>query len=293
MWHGRPASASLRLPPSGVLWLAPENASPEQAADIGQAAPVAPFAPEVVGDTTPAAPATPVVPDSPAGLSDAPELTSGDGALVDEPASDGADDSADDSADVDPAYALDDADDATAPVAPAGAETDGTAPPVPTATDQDVDAGPVPSATDADAPHFPDEAPDELVEQHADLLDAAPSAGVTADAPVVAPEVPQVEVSPLGTGPEDVPPDAAYEDESPLLERTPGSPDVVADEPRFSTEEAERPLPASGRPDTLDTATPSATSEPTTSEPAGSEAASPEEPAVPESASPERDGSGR
>ena len=24
LWHGRPASAVLRLPPSGVLWLVPE-----------------------------------------------------------------------------------------------------------------------------------------------------------------------------------------------------------------------------------------------------------------------------
>ena len=42
MWHGRPASAALRLPPSGVLWLAPERSGgrvgAEQAADIGQAA---------------------------------------------------------------------------------------------------------------------------------------------------------------------------------------------------------------------------------------------------------------
>ena len=65
MWHGRPASAALRLPPSGVLWLAPERSvqdeiGAEQAADIGQAAPVAPFAPEVVGDTSPAI----TVPDS-------------------------------------------------------------------------------------------------------------------------------------------------------------------------------------------------------------------------------------
>ena len=63
MWHGRPASAALRLPPSGVLWLAPERGvvgevGPEQAADIGQAAPVAPSAPDVVGDTTPATPPT-------------------------------------------------------------------------------------------------------------------------------------------------------------------------------------------------------------------------------------------
>ena len=88
MWHGRPASAALRLPPSGVLWLAPERLAEigaGQAADIGQAAAVAPFAPEVVGDTAPAI----TVPDSPAGLTEMPELPSGDGALTD---------------DVDPAY---------------------------------------------------------------------------------------------------------------------------------------------------------------------------------------------
>jgi 1,4-alpha-glucan branching enzyme len=26
-WHGRPASATITLPPLGVLWLAPEEAS--------------------------------------------------------------------------------------------------------------------------------------------------------------------------------------------------------------------------------------------------------------------------
>src|SRR6185437_15675200 len=79
VWHGRPASAALRLPPTGVLWLAPERTEPGQAADIGQAAPVAAFAPEVVGDTTPAV----TVPDSPGGLADMPELTSGYGRIDD------------------------------------------------------------------------------------------------------------------------------------------------------------------------------------------------------------------
>ena len=74
VWHGRPASAVLQLPPAGVLWLAPERPvqdeiGAEQAADIGQAAAVAPFAPEVVGDTTSAI----TVPDSPAALTDMPE----------------------------------------------------------------------------------------------------------------------------------------------------------------------------------------------------------------------------
>ncbi|MDF3049949.1 MAG: 1,4-alpha-glucan-branching enzyme, partial [Pseudonocardia sp.] len=83
MWHGRPASAALRLPPSGVLWLAPERGvvdevGPEQAADIGQAAPVAPFAPEVVGDTTPATPPTA------AAGNGATEFFSGDGTSTDD-----------------------------------------------------------------------------------------------------------------------------------------------------------------------------------------------------------------
>jgi 1,4-alpha-glucan branching enzyme len=274
MWHGRPASAALRLPPSGVLWLAPEQAEPEQIADVGQAAPVAPFAPEIVGDTTPA------VPDSPAGLMDAPELTSGDGTIVSEPAVD------EPSVDVDPAY-LDDtdgrlpsADQGTLPEgslradegpgtsgqpawvlaeARAGSTADEAAPADPVATDRDIDAGPVPSATDADAHHHPEE---EAVPRQAELLDAAPSAGVSADAPVVAPEVPEVEVPPLGTGPEEVPADAAYEDEPPALERTPGAPEAVVDEPRFSSDVAERPVPVGGIPDALDVATPSATRSP-------------------------------
>ena len=83
MWHGRPASAALRLPPTGVLWLAPERSvqdeiGAEQAADIGQAAAVAPFAPEVVGDTTSAI----TVPDSPAALTDMPSAGVGGTAPV-------------------------------------------------------------------------------------------------------------------------------------------------------------------------------------------------------------------
>ena len=44
MWHGRPASAVLQLPPSGVLWLAPEPYSPGAAA--AAAADAVPAAPE-------------------------------------------------------------------------------------------------------------------------------------------------------------------------------------------------------------------------------------------------------
>jgi 1,4-alpha-glucan branching enzyme len=270
MWHGRPASAALRLPPSGVLWLAPERAEPDQAADIGQAAPVAPFAPEVVDDTTPAS----AVPDSPNGSVDMPELTSGDGAI---------DDAA--TGDVDLAYALDDdAPPAAADTAPpsaeggtlpegsirpdeasgsatrpewavaeaasgdvSGADDDGTAPDVPFATDTDIDAGPVPSATDADvdAPRFPDEAPAEAVAHHADLLDAAPSAGVSADAPVVAPEVPEVEIAPLGTESDQVPPDAASEDVPPVLEPTPGA-EAVLDEPTTESDVTETAVAVGG-----------------------------------------------
>ena len=90
MWHGRPASAALRLPPSGVLWLAPERGvvdevGPEQAADIGQAAPVAPSAPDVVGDTTPATPPTA------AAGNGATEFFSGDGTSTDDALPEGAD----------------------------------------------------------------------------------------------------------------------------------------------------------------------------------------------------------
>jgi 1,4-alpha-glucan branching enzyme len=215
MWHGRPASAALRLPPSGVLWLAPERSvvdevGAEQAADIGQTTPVAPFAPEVVDDTTPAV----TVPDSPAGLTDRPELTSGNGAVGE---------------DVDLAYAVDDDE----------------APPRP-ATDTDVAAGPVPSATDADAPHFPDEASAEAVAHHAELLDEAPSAGVSADAPVVAPEVPEVEYPPLGGEADQVPPDTATEDEPPALELAPGAAEAVLDEPVSGSDVTESAVAVGG-----------------------------------------------
>jgi 1,4-alpha-glucan branching enzyme len=267
MWHGRPASAALRLPPSGVLWLAPERPvsdvlGQEEAADIGQATPVAPFAPEVVGDTTPAV----VVPDS---LADMPEWTSGDGAIDDRtkggdvdlvhpahhdaPApsagvpewssGDGAIDDRTSGGDVDLAYVADD-----------------DAPP-PVATDTDIDAGPVPSATDADAPHFPDEAPDDAVARHAEVIDSAGSAGVSADAPVVAPEVPEVEVAALGTvsdswEADQVPPDAAAEDEPPALELTPGAAEAVLDEPRGDSDVTETSVAVGG---SAEAATPSAT----------------------------------
>jgi 1,4-alpha-glucan branching enzyme len=56
MWHGRPASAMLQLPPSGVLWLAPEPAegSATPSASAGAAAPSGTAAPS----TSAGAPAT-------------------------------------------------------------------------------------------------------------------------------------------------------------------------------------------------------------------------------------------
>ena len=93
-------------------------------------------------------------------------------------------------------------------------------------------------------------------------LDSAPSAGVSADAPVVAPEVPQVVASPLGTEPEAVPADVAQEDEPPVLEATPGAPDAVLDEPRFASDVAERPATVGGSPEALEASTPSATRSP-------------------------------
>ena len=280
MWHGRPASAALRLPPAGVLWLAPEGHDAEQAADIGQATPVAPFAPEVVGDTTPAVAPTVSVPDSPAGLAELPEMTSGDGALDDRTVEDRA------GADIDLAYTADDeprpATAATAPPsaeggtlpegslradeAPSAGERPGWVdaagatsaeaaepdlPPVTAATDTDVEAGPVPSATDADAAHFPDEAPEEAVAHHAELLDTAPSGGVAADAPVVAPEVPTVDVAPLGSsadgsGADQVPPDVASEDAPPAMELAPGAADAVLDVPRGESDVTETTVAVGG-----------------------------------------------
>jgi 1,4-alpha-glucan branching enzyme len=98
MWHGRPASAALRLPPSGVLWLAPEvtvadAVGAEQAAEIGQSTPVSPTAQEVVDVSSPAAsPASTLDGAGAASASAMPEPTGGDGTLA---------------GGVDPAYAVD------------------------------------------------------------------------------------------------------------------------------------------------------------------------------------------
>jgi 1,4-alpha-glucan branching enzyme len=218
MWHGRPASAALRLPPSGVLWLAPERAvldevSPDQAADIGQAAPVAPFAPEVVGDTAPVG----VTGSDATGPDAAAEFTSGDGTIVD-----GADQ----------AYALDETS-----IAPSAEQGD--------LPEQAVRA--------AEPAGRPDDALDD------GGLDSAPSAGVDADAPIVAPEVPEISVPARGTGPEEAPPDRAYEDEPPVLTPTPGAPDAVVDEPRFASDVGERTATVGGSAEALDTSVPSAT----------------------------------
>ena len=103
VWHGRPASAALRLPPQGVLWLAPEDdvieaVGEEQAGDIGQAAPVSPGA-EGAGAAAPVAPTAggavpPPAAEVPTPLADGaatgaagpgetPEPTGGDGTLAD------------------------------------------------------------------------------------------------------------------------------------------------------------------------------------------------------------------
>ena len=81
MWHGRPASAALRLPPSGVLWLAPEGPEAGQAADIGQAAAGGAVRPGGRGRHGPGDHRAGL---ACAGLTDVPELTSGDGAIGDE-----------------------------------------------------------------------------------------------------------------------------------------------------------------------------------------------------------------
>jgi 1,4-alpha-glucan branching enzyme len=203
VWHGRPASAALRLPPSGVLWLVPEEADPEQVADIGQASPVAPFAPELVGDVTPAT-SPDTVPDSPAGLVEPADRGS--------PAA----------GDVDLAYALDD-------------------------DDQPAGYGAIPEA--APTPGMDD-----------GQIDAAPSASVSADAPVVAPEVPEIEVPTRGTGPEEAPAAAAYVEEA-VLEPTPGAAAVV-DEPRSASDAGEEPVSVGGSREGRDAATPSATRSP-------------------------------
>jgi 1,4-alpha-glucan branching enzyme len=253
MWHGRPASAALRLPPQGVLWLAPERSvvdevGPQRAADIGQAAPVAPFAPEVVGGTAPveggsAAPGTPA-PDSPRGTAEMPELSSGDRTIV---------------GGVDAAYAVDDT--GEPPSAGQGTLPEQSLRPEPTPADRrsaggtgegdDTAAVLHPSATDVDAPHHAGGVPAAAVGLDDGQVDSAPSAAVSEDAPVVAPEVPGVEVSALGTRPEEAPADTAYEDAPPELERTPGAPDAVLDEPRSASETSERTVAVGGSPDAV------------------------------------------
>ena len=260
MWHGRPASAALRLPPQGVLWLAPERApvdeiGAEAAADIGQSAPVGDTA-SAAGVGAPVSPTAGAVDHTdrasePATASDStemPELSSGDGTIV---------------GGIDQAYAADDAAvDSVDPVDSPGAEQPAWA------GGEATGAG---APRNTDEPQFPDEAPAEAVQYHEELLDpaldTAPSAGVSADAPVVAPEVPQVEESPLGTGPEEVPADVAQEDEPPVLEETPDAPDAVLDEPRFASDVAERPVAVGGSPEALEAATPSATRSPLDADP--------------------------
>jgi 1,4-alpha-glucan branching enzyme len=204
VWHGRPASAALRLPPSGVLWLAPEKAvveavGAERAGEIGQKAPVTASTTEVVGVTTPADPGV---------TAGAPVSPTAGGAAPDFPVPDL----------TTPADAAPDVPGPDAAVPDAVTDTD----------------------TDTDLAYTPDEP-----------LDTAPSAGVSADAPETAPETPAVAVSPLGTGPQDaVPADPSYgaaaEDEPPTLERAPGAPDAVVDEPRASSDVIEESVAVGG-----------------------------------------------
>jgi 1,4-alpha-glucan branching enzyme len=214
MWHGRPASAALRLPPSGVLWLAPEDdvvdaVGPEQAADIGQAAPVTPGAPVVVGDTAPAAAPAGPAGASPVGSADVPELSSGDGTIA---------------GGVDQAYALDD----DAEVETAGSAADEGTPPEHGRSDErsaseaaapewvrsatateaggdgasgdDGSAGSTADESGSDVPHFPEEAPADAVREQAELLDPARSTGAGPDAPEAASsgDAPSATHSPLG-----------------------------------------------------------------------------------------------
>jgi 1,4-alpha-glucan branching enzyme len=202
MWHGRPASAALRLPPAGVLWLAPETdvveaVGPEQAGEIGQTAPVTPGATEVVGTTTPAVPT--------AGAPDMPELSSGDGVV---------------GGDVDLAYAADD--DGPPPV------EQGTAPEAGVRADEAPGGSATAGSATTDEPHFPDDSSDEAVARHAELLDPVSEPDA---APETAPEVPRVADSSQDTRWQEVPADAAYEDEPPVLEPGPGAPEAVVDEP--------------------------------------------------------------
>lgn len=54
-WHGRSASAALRLPPSGVLWLAPEASVPEVVEPPAPAVPAPTVTPVTPGPTGPRA----------------------------------------------------------------------------------------------------------------------------------------------------------------------------------------------------------------------------------------------
>jgi 1,4-alpha-glucan branching enzyme len=85
VWHGRPASATLQLPPSGVLWLVPEPfqgavrrgaAAVVARAPVEAAAPVAPAAGAVPAeeDVVDQAPAAPVTDDAPEVAPPVPEV---------------------------------------------------------------------------------------------------------------------------------------------------------------------------------------------------------------------------
>ena len=238
MWHGRPASAALRLPPpgccgwprSGLRWT---RSARQAAADIGQSAPVAtrhrPRGSALRSPRRPVrGPSRRVRAGQASDSTEMPELSSGDGTIGGRhrPGVRGGR----------PAGLR-------GPGGFAGAEQ-----PAWRRAARPTGAG---APRNTDEPQFPDEAPADAVGSTTRSCSTrpghAPSAGVGADAPVVAPEVPQVEVAPLGTGPEEVPADVARRT-SPRRWRRPRTRGRGARRAPVASDVAERPVAVGGSP---------------------------------------------
>ncbi len=237
VWHGRPASARLRLPPSGVLWLAPEHfegAVRRPRAAAVAAAPVAAVGPALteppVAEPPVAEPpvAEPPVAEPPVAEPPVVEPTAVESAVgADEPAGDDAG-----SGPVAPGGTpLAEAPDGTGPGDPDPAATTG-----PDTTDEvDAGSGPVtlastPLGGDADDRGAEDAGADDAASTG--VADLADDAGVADDEP--ADDEVELEPSPVAPGDAgvDVPAPAMPEPDADdtVLDDGPGSP-VTDDEP--------------------------------------------------------------
>ena len=209
MWHGRPASAALRLPPSGVLWLAPERAArPGRRRTSGRRRGGA-VRPGGRGRHHPGRDRARLPRRADRHARADQRRRGGRGQL--------------DRGRVDIAYAVDD-DDAAAP----------SRPPTPTST-----PGTLPSATDADAPHFPDDARPRPWRTTPSCSTRHRRPGSARPLPWSRPRCRRSRSRRWATTPDQVPPDAAAEDEPPAMELTPGGGEAVLDEPRSGSDVTE------------------------------------------------------